>query len=78
MVSPLVERIGQERAGSLKVVKVNVDEAPNISTRQGVRGIPLLALFRDGEEADRLVGAVPYERLRDWLAPYLEPAAEHT
>jgi thioredoxin 2 len=78
MVSPLVERIGGERAGRLKVVKLNVDGAPAIAERYAVRGIPLLVLFRDGAEIDRLVGAVPYPRLREWLEPHLEAAGKRT
>ena len=78
MVSPLVERVGREHAGRLKVVKLNVDEAPAISDRYQVRGIPLLVLFRDRSEVDRLVGAVPHPQLRDWLAPHLEPASDRT
>lgn len=75
VVSPLVERIGHENAGHLKVLKLNVDEAPQISERYDVRGIPLLVLMRDGTEVDRLVGAVPEARLREWLKPYLERSA---
>jgi thioredoxin 2 len=73
MVSPLVERLGRDNAGRLKVVKLNVDEAPGISARYGVQGIPLLVVIRDGAEADRLVGAVPLERLRAWIEPRLAP-----
>lgn len=76
MVSPVVERVGREQAGALKVVKLNVDEAPEISERYGIRGIPLLIIFRGGAEVDRLVGAAPYERLRDWVAPHLESVGE--
>jgi len=76
IVSPVVERLGREQAGALKVVKLNVDEAPEISERYGIRGIPLLMVFRNGAEVDRLVGAVPYERLRDWVAPHLESVGE--
>jgi thioredoxin 2 len=76
MVSPLVERLGHEQAGRLKVVKLNVDDAPQISERYSIRGIPLLMVMRGGSEVDRLVGAVPYERLREWLEPHLEPAGE--
>jgi thioredoxin 2 len=76
MVSPLVERAGREHAGQLKVVKLNVDEAPDISDRYEVRGIPLLVLFRDRSEVDRLVGAVPEARLREWLEPHLAPAGD--
>jgi thioredoxin 2 len=74
MISPLVEQAGRENAGRLKVVKLNVDEAPALSERYGIRGIPLLVLFRDGTEVDRQVGAVPAERLRAWLAPQLQVA----
>jgi len=71
MVSPLVERLGAEHAGELKVVKLNVDEAPAVAARYAVQGIPLLVLIRDGAEADRLVGAAPLPRLQAWLAPHL-------
>jgi thioredoxin 2 len=76
VVSPAVERMGRESAGRLKVVKLNVDEAPAIAERYAVRGIPLLVLLRDSVEADRSVGAVPYEQLRKWLEPHLERAGE--
>jgi thioredoxin 2 len=78
MVSPLVERLGNENAGRLKVVKLNVDEAPAIAARFGVQGIPLLVVIRDGSEADRLVGAAPLARLQAWLAPHLAPNAAHS
>jgi thioredoxin 2 len=76
MVSPVVERVGREQAGAVKVVKLNVDEAPEISERYGIRGIPLLMIFRNGAEVDRLTGAAPYERLRDWVAPHLESVGD--
>jgi thioredoxin 2 len=76
IVSPLVERLGSENAGRLKVVKLNTDDAPEISARYGVQGIPLLVLIKSGSEVDRLVGAVPLERLRAWLEPHLEPTHE--
>jgi thioredoxin 2 len=74
MVSPVVEKVGRENAGKLKVVKLDVDGAPKIAARYGVQGIPLLALIADGEEADRMVGAIPEPRLRQWLEPYLGAA----
>jgi thioredoxin 2 len=77
MVSPAVESMGREHTGRLKVVKLNVDSAPQISERFEIRGIPLLVLFRDGTEVDRFMGAVPPEALRQWLKPHLAPAAEH-
>jgi thioredoxin 2 len=74
MVSPLVEQLGRDNAGHLKVVKLNVDEAPAIAARYGVQGIPLLAIVRDKAEVDRLVGAPAPERLRAWLGPHLQRA----
>jgi thioredoxin 2 len=78
MVSPLVEQLGQENAGRLKVVKLNVDEAPAIAARFGVQGIPLLVVMRDGSEADRLVGAAPLARLQSWLDPHLSSSSAHS
>jgi thioredoxin-like negative regulator of GroEL len=71
VVSPVVEKTGRENAGALKVVKLNVDEAQGVASRFAVRGIPLLVLIEDGEEVDRVVGAVPESQLRAWLEPQL-------
>jgi thioredoxin 2 len=78
MVSPLVERLGAEHAGRLKVVKLNVDDAPAISARFGVQGIPLLVVIRDGSEVDRLVGAAPLARLQAWLDPHLTTTSQRS
>lgn len=78
MVSPLVERLGNEHAGHLKIVKLNVDEAPAVAGRYGVQGIPLLVLIREGAEVARQVGAVPLPSLQAWLAPHLAATAERT
>jgi thioredoxin 2 len=75
MISPIVERIGVAEAGRLKVVKLDVEGAPELAARHGAQSIPLLVLFRNGEEVDRLVGAVPERQLRQWLDPHLQPAA---
>jgi thioredoxin 2 len=62
----------------LKVVKLNVDDAPVISARFGVSGIPLLVVIRDGSEADRLVGAAPLPQLQAWLEPHLAPVGDRS
>ncbi len=67
MVSPVVEQMGHEYAGRLKVVKLNIDHAPAIAARFGVQGIPLLAVLKDGTEVDRVVGAVPAQALLELL-----------
>ena len=75
MVSPALERLAEANAGRMKVVKLNVDNAPGIAARFGVQGIPLLVVLRDGQEADRLVGAAPEPELRAWVGRHLGVAA---
>lgn len=58
-VAPIVDQLAQEYAGKLKVVKINVDDNPETPARYGVRGIPNLVLFKDGQVRDQIVGAVP-------------------
>ena len=57
MVGPVVEEIAQERAGKLKVLKLNVDENPETARKYRVMSIPTLMVFRDGDERKRVVGA---------------------
>jgi thioredoxin 2 len=66
VVAPGVERAAAELAGRLKVVKVNVDDAPGVSARFGVQGIPTLLVLRDGEPVARQVGALPPDQLLAW------------
>ncbi|HVD16380.1 MAG TPA: thioredoxin [Actinomycetota bacterium] len=76
VVEPGVEQAVRELAGRLKAVKVNVDEAPRVAERLGVRGIPTLLLLRDGREIARQVGAVPPPALLRWAEEVIaEPAA---
>lgn len=58
MVSPLVEELAREYDGRFKVAKMNVDENPMTPSRYGIRSIPTLLLFKDGNLADTIVGAV--------------------
>ena len=66
-VSPAVEQAAAKLAGRLKVVKVNVDEAPEVSARFRVQGIPTLLVLRDGQPVAEQVGALPADRLLDWV-----------
>jgi thioredoxin 1 len=63
MIAPTVEAIAQEYEGSATVTKLNVDENPSISQRFGIKGIPTMILFKDGREAERMVGAGSKEAL---------------
>ena len=67
MVSPIVEQLGRERAGALKVAKVNSDSSPAVSARHRVTSIPTLLLYSGGREIARTIGARPAPELRRWL-----------
>ena len=58
-VSPVLDRIVDERNGDLKLVKVNIDEQPELAQRFGVQSIPTMILFKDGEPAAAAIGAQP-------------------
>ena len=72
-VSPALERLAHKYAGALKVVKVNVDEAPRTAQRFGSRSIPTLVILRDGRELNRTVGAAPEARLDAWISRHIDP-----
>jgi thioredoxin 2 len=77
MVSPELEKLAAEKAGQLKLVKVNSDDAPRLSQRFQVQAIPTLLVMRDGKVLANQVGAAPARVLRTWLDQALagEPAA---
>jgi thioredoxin 1 len=64
-IAPLVEQLAGENAGSAKVLKLNVDDAPRAAQNYGVSSIPTLMVFKNGEVVDRFVGVQPKTRLQD-------------
>ena len=71
MVAPVVEEIAVQYEGQIKVVKVNTDENPQIASQYGIRSIPTLMIFKDGQKVDMVVGAVPKSTLSNTLEKYL-------
>jgi len=67
MIGPSLEEIAAEMEGKIKVVKVNVDENPDSPAMLGVRGIPALFLFKDGQVVSNKVGAAPKAALKAWI-----------
>jgi thioredoxin 1 len=63
VLGPVVDQIAAERAGALKVAKVNVDEEPQLADLAGVQGIPFVVLYRDGRPVAQAVGAQPKHAL---------------
>ncbi len=59
MMGPTIDKLAGDYAGRVKVAKVNVDDAPDLATRYGIRSIPSLLFFKNGEVVDQLVGVQP-------------------
>ena len=66
-IGPALEELASEYEGRIKIAKVNVDENMNTPAQLGVRGIPALFLFKDGEVASNKVGAAPKANLQSWI-----------
>ena len=66
-LGPALEELSDEYQGRVKIVKVNVDENPNSPAQLGVRGIPALFLFKDGEIVSNRAGAAPKAALKGWI-----------
>ena len=67
-IAPALEQISEELADQITVAKVNIEESPSAPSRYGVRGIPTLMLFRDGHLASMKVGAMPKQKIVEWLS----------
>ena len=66
-IAPVLDEIANDRAGKLTVAKVNIDKNPNTPQKYGVRGIPTLILFKDGQAVSTKVGALPKSKLIEWI-----------
>ena len=66
-IGPALEELAAEFEGKVKIVKVNVDENPNSPAQLGVRGIPALFMFKDGQVHSNKVGAAPKASLQAWI-----------
>ena len=66
-IGPSLEELSEEYAGKIKIVKVNVDENPDAPAQLGVRGIPALFMFKDGEVVSNRMGAAPKASLKAWI-----------
>jgi len=66
-IGPALEELSSELDGKVKIVKVDVDQNPNAAASMGVRGIPALFLFKDGEVVSNKTGAAPKAALQSWI-----------
>ena len=66
-IAPALDQIAEELAGKVTIAKVNIEESPTTPSRYGVRGIPTMMLFKDGHMASMKVGAMPKQKILEWL-----------
>lgn len=66
-IGPALEELSAEMEGRVKIVKINVDENPNAPAQMGVRGIPALFVFKNGEVVANMAGAKPKAALQSWI-----------
>lgn len=66
-LAPLLDELSQEMGDKIKVLKMNVDENPDIPSKFGIRGIPTMIIFKDGQKISTKVGSLPKSALLDWV-----------
>ncbi len=71
MVAPVVEEVANQFVGQVKVVKLDTDQNPDVASKYGIRSIPTLMIFKDGQKVDMVVGAVPKTTISTTLEKYL-------
>lgn len=72
MVAPILDELAAEYSGRVKIVKLNTDENPGISSQYGIRSIPTMLIFRNGKQVDRITGALPRQEIERHLASALK------
>jgi thioredoxin 1 len=70
-IAPTLDELAKELAGKITIAKVNVDENPNTPSKYGVRGIPTLMVFKDGQVAATKIGMLPKQKLYEWVQSVL-------
>ena len=66
-IAPALEEIAAESGGKVTIAKLNIDENPSVTAKYGVRGIPTLMIFKDGQVAASKVGAAPKSKIKEWI-----------
>ncbi|XP_068648836.1 uncharacterized protein [Aristolochia californica] len=72
MIAPVIDELAKEYAGKIVCCKVNTDDCPGIATQYGIRSIPTVLFFKNGEKKESVIGAVPKTTLTDTLEKYLD------
>jgi thioredoxin 1 len=68
MIAPALDEISGQVGDKVKIVKLNVDENPEVAAKYGIMSIPTLLMFKNGEISSRQVGAAPKQKLHQWIS----------
>jgi len=71
MIAPSVDAIAAEYAGKLKVLKLDIDKEASVAAKYGVMSIPTLIVFKKGQVAEQIVGAMPKQKIEEKITPHL-------
>ena len=71
MIAPVIDELAKEYAGKIACYKVNTDDCPNIASKYGIRSIPTVLFFKDGEKKESVIGAVPKSTLSATIDKYI-------
>ena len=74
-IAPALEELSQELGGKVTIAKVNIDENPQTPGKYGVRGIPTLMIFKNGQVAATKVGALPKSKIKEWIESSIQPGS---
>jgi thioredoxin 1 len=66
-IGPALEELSGELGGKITIAKLNVDENPTVPVKYGVKGIPTLMIFKDGQVAATKIGAMPKQKIKEWI-----------
>ncbi|KAL3687734.1 hypothetical protein R1sor_014043 [Riccia sorocarpa] len=72
MIAPIIDELARKYAGKIRCLKLNTDESPYVATEYGIRSIPTVMIFKNGEKLDTVIGAVPKSTLEATIEKYLD------
>jgi thioredoxin 1 len=78
MIAPALDELSTEMQGKVTIAKINIDENPHVPQKYGVRGIPTMMIFQDGQVAATKVGALPKSKIKEWIESSIPASAART
>jgi thioredoxin 1 len=77
MIAPALEELASEMSNQVTIAKINIDENPGVPQKFGVRGVPTLMIFSQGQVAATKVGALPKSKIKEWIEQSIQDQGSH-